>query len=119
MKSTFVIGASLFLISCGSGSPGNSSGEAAKAEPGPRLFSAKSIHITSAVYGDGSADNRCSPSLALCEGRSLCEFQVTDGLCALPAGAGSARNLEVQWTCGSDEPRARAAAKGTQISLSC
>ena len=69
------------------------------------------ITIKSAIYGDIQEKKTCSPVLTQCNGLSLCQFDVSDGLCNVPAGTGSVRNLEVFWTCGVGQDRARAAAK--------
>lgn len=77
------------------------------------------ITIISAEYSDG-AGATCSPDLAICNGRALCEFTVSDDLCSLGDSAGPARNLEVHYACGVPLPdKAAAAAKGTKITLDC
>jgi hypothetical protein len=75
------------------------------------------IQIKTAVYGDVQGKKTCVPTLSICTGRALCEFVVDDGLCKVDAAV---KNLEVQWVCGeSTTPKARAAAKGTKITLAC
>jgi hypothetical protein len=76
------------------------------------------IVVISADYGDFSGSKTCKADLSLCENTSFCAFEVEDGLCTVPEGASDVRNLEVHWKC-ADTPKARAAAKGTRIELSC
>jgi hypothetical protein len=77
------------------------------------------ITIQSAKYGDLQQMKTCSPDLSICDGRSLCEFMIDDGLCTVPTGAGSARNLEVFFACGTAQAKGLAGAKGTRITMKC
>jgi hypothetical protein len=77
----------------------------------------KGIRVISATYGDKQSGKTCKPDLSLCKGLASCEFEVGDGLCQVEAPV---KNLEVEWDCGPHtEQKARAAAKGTRISISC
>ena len=77
----------------------------------------QAIRILEATYGDKQGGKTCSPKLSICAGLALCEFTVDDGLCAVEAPV---KNLEVTWDCGArNNKRARAAARGTKMSLSC
>ena len=78
----------------------------------------ENIRVVSADYGDFPASKTCKADISLCENTSFCAFEVHDGLCAVPGGASDVRNLEVHWKC-ADIPKAKAAAKGTRIELSC
>jgi hypothetical protein len=74
-----------------------------------------SIRILSAKFGDTHGDS-CVPNLSICDGKTVCEFVVGE-MCSVK---GEAKNLEVSWDCGPDTPKkARAAAKGTKISIAC
>jgi hypothetical protein len=75
------------------------------------------IRIIEATYGDKTSHKTCTPNLSICSGQAECSFQVDDGLCAVDAPV---KNLEVVWDCGDGtDKHARAAAKGTRISLEC
>jgi hypothetical protein len=75
------------------------------------------IRIIEATYGDKSTGKTCSPDLSVCKGLSKCEFNVDDGLCTIEAPV---KNLEVVWDCGpGTTKKARAAAKGTNMSFEC
>jgi hypothetical protein len=74
------------------------------------------IRILDATFGDQSSHKTCKPDLALCQGRSVCAFTVGE-MCEVRA---TVKNLEVVWDCGEGAAKkARAAAMGTKISLSC
>jgi hypothetical protein len=75
------------------------------------------ITIKSARYGDLPANKTCTPDLSLCNGRSECSFMIADSLCQVPRGAGSARNLEVFFSCGKKEPKGVAGAQDTRMKL--
>lgn len=78
-----------------------------------------SIEVLSSAYGDGEG-HTCSPDLSICNGRTECDFLVDDSLCTLSEDSGSARNLEVTFSCGVPLPdKAVAAARGTRITLDC
>jgi hypothetical protein len=77
------------------------------------------IEVLSAEYGDGQG-HTCEPNISICNGQAECEFLVDDNLCSLVEEAGSARNLEVTFSCGVPlQDKAVAAAKGTKIKLDC
>jgi hypothetical protein len=73
------------------------------------------IRILEATYGDGK--KLCRPNLGICNGRSTCEFKVTDDLCTVDAPV---KNLDVTWDCGEKtEKHEKAEARGGTISLKC
>lgn len=74
------------------------------------------IRIVDASFGDQLNHKTCSPDLSLCKGLSTCKFTVGE-MCSVDARV---KNLEVTWDCGDGtEKHAKAAAKGTEISLEC
>jgi hypothetical protein len=82
-----------------------------------QLHAGSEIRVIDATYGDSRAKKSCKPDLSICKGRTICEFVVDDGLCAVDAAV---KNLEVMWDCGpGTQKKSRAAAKGTKMSLSC
>jgi hypothetical protein len=80
------------------------------------------IHIRQVTYADnfGKSCDATEFVKKVCENRAQCDFVVGDKLCKVPYGMDSVRNLEAHWTCGlSPEPKARAAANGTKMNISC
>lgn len=74
------------------------------------------IRILDASFGDQLAHKTCVPNLSLCKGITECTFTVGD-LCEVNSAV---KNLEVTWDCGDGTAKkARAAAKGTPITLDC
>lgn len=74
------------------------------------------IRIIAASFGDQVNGNTCTPDLSICNGVTKCSFTVGE-MCDVKS---SVKNLEVTWDCGEGTAKkARAAAKGTPISLDC
>lgn len=77
------------------------------------------IEVLTTAYGDGQG-HTCTPDISICNGLAKCSFLVEDSLCSLGSDAGSARNLEVIFSCGVPlQDKGVAAAKGTRITLDC
>ena len=75
------------------------------------------IHIVSATYGDLMAKKTCKPSLSICEGLAVCEFQIDDELCKVPDGATGAKNLMVTFQCGKGKKKNVGGFSGTKMTL--
>lgn len=74
------------------------------------------IRIIDASFGDQLSHKTCTPDLSICKGLAVCRFTVAN-MCAIDS---QVKNLEVTWDCGDGTAKkARAAAKGTEISLEC
>ena len=74
------------------------------------------IRIIEASFGDQLAHKTCTPDMSICKGLAVCKFTVGD-MCTVDS---KVKNLEVTWDCGdATDKKVRAAAKDTEISLSC
>lgn len=77
------------------------------------------IDVIFADYGDQDAGQTCTAAgvEGLCDGRSICEFSVTDDLCSV---ASDKKVLRVIYNCGPPtDNQTIDARRGTRMSINC